>query len=112
MRDITGLIGRDGIVEKSTQEVRKGRHLILTGGVGIGKSSVLEAILERLERRRDKHAPVDVETDDRKSFKTTSHGKGYSSNRPACLSATSSSNPAATRKPLPTCWTIRPKSGL
>lgn len=64
MRDITGLIGRDGIVEKATQEVRKGRHVILTGGVGIGKSSVLETILERLERRRDERAPVDSETDD------------------------------------------------
>lgn len=64
MRDITGLIGRDGIVEKAAQEVRKGRHLILTGQVGIGKSSVLDAILARLERRRDERAPVDAETDD------------------------------------------------
>ena len=64
MRDITGLIGRDPLVEKATQEVRKGRHVILTGQVGIGKSSVLEAILARLERRRDERAPVDAETDD------------------------------------------------
>ncbi|MBK7543110.1 MAG: ATP-binding protein [Candidatus Competibacteraceae bacterium] len=64
MRDITGLVGRDNLVEKAAQEVRKGRHVILTGGVGIGKSSVLEAILERLERRRDERAPVDSETDD------------------------------------------------
>jgi energy-coupling factor transporter ATP-binding protein EcfA2 len=64
MRDITGLIGRDNLVEKAAQEVRKGRHVILTGQVGIGKSSVLEAILARLERRRDERAPVDAETDD------------------------------------------------
>ena len=64
MRDITGLIGRENIVEKASQEVRKGRHVILTGKVGVGKSSVLEAILERLERRRGERAPVDVETDD------------------------------------------------
>ena len=64
MREITGLIGRENIVEKAAQEVRKGRHVILTGGVGIGKSSVLDAILERLERRRDERAPVDSETDD------------------------------------------------
>ncbi|MFZ1493087.1 MAG: ATP-binding protein [Candidatus Competibacter denitrificans] len=64
MRDITGLVGRDNLVEKAAQEVRKGRHVILTGQVGVGKSSVLNAILERFERRRDERAPVDAETDD------------------------------------------------
>lgn len=64
MRDITGLIGRDALVEKAAQEVRKGRHVILTGKVGVGKSSVLNAVLERLERRQSERAPVDVETDD------------------------------------------------
>ena len=64
MRDITGLIGRDPLVEKAAQEVRKGRHVILTGQVGVGKSSVLDAILARLERRQSERAPVDVETDD------------------------------------------------
>ena len=64
MRDITGLIGRDALVEKAAQEVRKGRHVILTGKVGVGKSSVLDAILERLERRREERAPVDMESDD------------------------------------------------
>ena len=64
MRDITGLIGRDNLVEKAAGEVRKGRHVLLTGKVGVGKSSVLDAILARLERRRDERAPVDVETDD------------------------------------------------
>ena len=64
MRDITGLIGRDALVEKAAQEARKGRHVILTGPVGVGKSSVLNAILARLERRQSERAPVDVETDD------------------------------------------------
>ena len=64
MRDITGLIDRDGVVEKAAQEARKGRHVILTGPVGVGKSSVLNAVLERLERRQSERAPVDVETDD------------------------------------------------
>lgn len=64
MRDLTGLIGREHLVEKAAQEVRKGRHVLLTGQVGVGKSSVLEAILERLERRRDERAPVDAESDD------------------------------------------------
>ena len=49
MRDITGLIGRENLVEKAAQEVRKGRYVLLTGRVGVGKSSVLEAILERLD---------------------------------------------------------------
>jgi len=31
MRDITGLIGREPLVEKAAQEVRKGRHVVLTG---------------------------------------------------------------------------------
>lgn len=64
MKDITGLIGRENIVEKAAQEVRKGRHVILTGKVGVGKSAVLEAVLERLERRRGERAPVDAESDD------------------------------------------------
>ncbi len=46
MREVTGLIGRENLVEKATQEVRKGRHILLTGQVGVGKSSVLNAILE------------------------------------------------------------------
>ena len=71
MRDITGLIGRENLVEKAAQEVRKGRHVLLTGKVGVGKSSVLEAVLERLERRRDERAPVNVETDDPPSEPTT-----------------------------------------
>ena len=64
MKEITGLIGRENLVEKAAQEVRKGRHVLLTGRVGVGKSSVLEAVLERLERRRDERAPADVESDD------------------------------------------------
>lgn len=63
MREVTGLIGRENLVEKATQEVRKGRHILLTGQVGVGKSSVLNAILEHLERRRNERAPVDAETD-------------------------------------------------
>ncbi|MCB1821598.1 MAG: hypothetical protein KDI73_08460 [Candidatus Competibacteraceae bacterium] len=37
MRDITGLIGHDGVVEKAAQEVRKGRHVILTWQGGRGR---------------------------------------------------------------------------
>ena len=64
MKHITGLIGRDDLVEKVAREARKGRHILLTGPVGVGKSAVLDAVLERLERRRDERAPVDAESDD------------------------------------------------
>jgi energy-coupling factor transporter ATP-binding protein EcfA2 len=76
MRDITGLIGREPLVEKVVQEVRKGRHVLLTGSVGVGKSSVLEAVLERLERRRDERAPVDAESDDPPSAPNTEPNTG------------------------------------
>ena len=52
MKSITGLIGRDDLVEKIAHEARKGRHLLLTGPVGIGKSAVLEAALDRLLPRQ------------------------------------------------------------
>jgi hypothetical protein len=53
MKPLTGLIGREDLVEKIAREARKGRHLLLTGPVGIGKSAVLEAALDRLLARRD-----------------------------------------------------------
>ena len=53
MRHITGLIGREELIEKITREARKGRHLLLTGPPGIGKSTLLEAVIDRLIVRRD-----------------------------------------------------------
>ncbi len=53
MKHVTGLIGRDDLIEQVAREARKGRHLLLTGRPGIGKSSVLEAVLDRLIVRRD-----------------------------------------------------------
>ncbi|CDI04639.1 conserved hypothetical protein [Candidatus Competibacter denitrificans Run_A_D11] len=53
MKAITGLLGRDDLVETVAREARKGRHLLLTGPVGIGKSAVLEAVIDRLIVRRD-----------------------------------------------------------
>ena len=47
MKAITGLLGRDDLVETVAREARKGRHLLLTGPVGVGKSAVLEAALDR-----------------------------------------------------------------
>jgi energy-coupling factor transporter ATP-binding protein EcfA2 len=52
MKAITGLLGRDDLVETVAREARKGRHLLLTGPVGIGKSAVLEAALDRLLLRQ------------------------------------------------------------
>lgn len=64
MKDLIGLIGRDDLVEKMVKEVKKGRHIILTGRVGCGKSAVLEAVLEQIERRRDERLKVNAEDDE------------------------------------------------
>ena len=64
MHAITGLIGRDALVEKAVQDVRKGRHVLLTGPVGVGKSAVLEAVIARLERRRGERTPITADADD------------------------------------------------
>ena len=48
MDEIVGLIGRDEVVADLVAEIRKGKHVILTGPVGIGKSAVLKAALDRL----------------------------------------------------------------
>ena len=53
MKHVTGLLGRDDLIEQVAREARKGRHLLLTGRPGIGKSTVLEAVLDRLIVRRD-----------------------------------------------------------
>jgi len=64
MKAITGLIGREDLVDKALKEIKKGRHVLLTGATGVGKSALLETLLERLERRRAERAPVDAEADD------------------------------------------------
>lgn len=53
MRHITGMIGREELIEKITREARKGRHLLLTGPAGVGKSTILEAVIDRLIVRQD-----------------------------------------------------------
>ena len=64
MHALTGLIGRDALIEKAVQDVCKGRHVLLTGPVGVGKSAVLEAVIARLERRRGERTPVEADADD------------------------------------------------
>jgi len=51
MHRITGLIGRDELVKQVVREIRKGKHVVLTGTIGIGKSVVLEAALKVIEPR-------------------------------------------------------------
>ena len=51
MDKIVGLIGRDEVVADLVAEIRKGKHVILTGTVGIGKSAVLKAGLEQVSAR-------------------------------------------------------------
>lgn len=54
MKAITGLVGREALVEQIAREARKGRHLLLTGPPGIGKSAVLEAVIDRLLPRQQR----------------------------------------------------------
>ncbi len=56
MRRITGLIGREDVVGQMLREIRKGKHVLLTGPVGIGKSAILDAAIRNIARRRsDRH---------------------------------------------------------
>jgi energy-coupling factor transporter ATP-binding protein EcfA2 len=49
MDDIVGLIGRDALVADTVAEIKKGKHVILIGSVGIGKSAVLRAALDQVQ---------------------------------------------------------------
>lgn len=51
MDEIVGLMGREALVTDLVAEIRKGKHVILTGPVGIGKSAVLKAALEKAADR-------------------------------------------------------------
>ncbi len=46
------LVGREALVSQIVRELRKGKHVLLTGPVGIGKSAVLNAALQQLTGRR------------------------------------------------------------
>lgn len=45
------LFGREDLVADVVAEIKKGKHLVLTGAVGCGKSAVLEAALKVIEPR-------------------------------------------------------------
>jgi len=46
MEKITGLIGRDQLIDETRKEIKKGKNVLLSGPIGIGKSSILQAALE------------------------------------------------------------------
>jgi energy-coupling factor transporter ATP-binding protein EcfA2 len=43
--------GRDELIHEVASEIKKGKHLVLTGAIGVGKSSVLRESLKHIERR-------------------------------------------------------------
>ena len=51
MSELSALVGRDDLVSEVDREIRRGKHVALTGPVGIGKSAVLQAALKRIEPR-------------------------------------------------------------
>ena len=63
MRKVTGLIGRDDMVSEVVREIKKGKHVVLTGPVGIGKSAVLEAALKIIEPRQSEWRQFDQVTE-------------------------------------------------
>jgi len=53
MDNITGLVGRDEVIKAIVAEINKGKHVILTGPTGVGKSAVLRAALEKIGYKQD-----------------------------------------------------------
>jgi energy-coupling factor transporter ATP-binding protein EcfA2 len=63
MRHITGLIGRDALLDEAVREIKKGKHVLLTGPVGIGKSAVLIEAIRRIERRKSERVSLEITQD-------------------------------------------------
>lgn len=59
MRRITGLIGWEDLLGQMLREIRKGKHVFLTGPVGIGKSAILDASIRNIARRRSDRYQLD-----------------------------------------------------
>lgn len=45
MESVTGVIGREELVEQIRREMKKGKHVLVTGSIGIGKSTLLQSAL-------------------------------------------------------------------
>ena len=52
MEEITGIIGREALIEEARKELKKGKHLLVAGPIGIGKSAVLAKALDAQPERR------------------------------------------------------------
>lgn len=52
MEEFTGILGREPLIEEARRELKKGKHLLLSGPVGIGKSAVLAKSLAAQPARR------------------------------------------------------------
>jgi len=52
MEEFTGILGREPLIEEARRELKKGKHLLLSGPVGIGKSAVLAKSLDAQPARR------------------------------------------------------------
>lgn len=63
MKEVTGLIGRDDLVDQLIREVRKGKHCMLFGPVGVGKSAVLDEVARKMERRQEERRHLDPYSD-------------------------------------------------
>ncbi|BBM60825.1 ATPase (plasmid) [Nitrosococcus oceani] len=50
-------MGREALVSSIVKELRKGKHVLLSGPVGVGKSAVLEAALGKLQGREATPSP-------------------------------------------------------
>lgn len=64
MEKVTGLIGRNELVKDVVREIKKGKHVVLTGPVGIGKSCVLQAALKIIEPRESEWRQFDRVADE------------------------------------------------
>jgi MoxR-like ATPase len=68
MEQITRLIGRDELINQLVKELRKGKHVLLTGPLGIGKSAVLNAALQQLTRQRKSSQQEELASPEARSF--------------------------------------------
>jgi MoxR-like ATPase len=51
MNETSALVGRDELIAEVVREIKKGKHVVLTGAVGIGKTALLQAALRIIEPR-------------------------------------------------------------
>jgi len=57
MSQVCGLVGRDVLIENVRKDLKKGKHVLLHGEIGIGKSDVMQEAIARLP---DKKTIIDI----------------------------------------------------